>query len=69
MKILFLTATALAFAVTLNLPANAGTAPDGVYATQQMAGKASIDRRRPRVPGGSGCDTLQDILEHPECRG
>jgi hypothetical protein len=24
--------------------------------------------RRPRVPGGSGCDDLGDIVEHPECR-
>ena len=26
-------------------------------------------RRRPRIPGGSGCDDPGDILEHPECRG
>ena len=26
-----------------------------------------IDRRRPRVPGGSGCDSPRDIREHPEC--
>ncbi len=25
-------------------------------------------RRRPRVPGGSGCDDPDDIREHPECR-
>ena len=25
-------------------------------------------RRKPRVPGGSGCDDPGDILEHPECR-
>ena len=24
--------------------------------------------RRPRVPGGSGCDDAGDIAEHPECR-
>ena len=24
-------------------------------------------RSRPRVPGGSGCDSPRDILEHPEC--
>ena len=24
-------------------------------------------RRKPRVPGGSGCDDPQDIIEHPEC--
>lgn len=26
-------------------------------------------RSKPRVPGGSGCDDPEDILEHPECRG
>jgi len=25
-------------------------------------------RSKPRVPGGSGCDDPQDILEHSECR-
>lgn len=25
-------------------------------------------RRKPRVPGGSGCDDPQDVIEHPECR-
>lgn len=25
-------------------------------------------RRKPRIPGGSGCDDPRDILEHPECR-
>jgi hypothetical protein len=25
-------------------------------------------RRKPRVPGGSGCDTPRDIREHRECR-
>lgn len=24
-------------------------------------------RSRPRVPGGSGCDDPEDLLEHPEC--
>jgi hypothetical protein len=27
-----------------------------------------VDRRKPRVPGGSGCDDPRDIIEHPECR-
>lgn len=27
-----------------------------------------VERRRPRVPGGSGCDTPRDVREHPECR-
>ena len=31
------------------------------------AATSEMDRRRPRVPGGSGCDTPRDIREHPEC--
>jgi hypothetical protein len=26
-------------------------------------------RRKPRVPGGSGCDDAGDIAEHAACRG
>ena len=26
-------------------------------------------RRKPRVPGGSGCDSAEDRAEHPECAG
>jgi hypothetical protein len=25
--------------------------------------------RRPRVPGGSGCDNAHDVAEHASCRG
>jgi hypothetical protein len=25
-------------------------------------------RSKPRVPGGSGCDTPRDVAQHPECR-
>jgi hypothetical protein len=25
-------------------------------------------RRKPRIPGGSGCDDPRDVREHPECR-
>jgi len=34
------------------------------------AGKAplTLDRNKPRIPGGSGCDDPQDVREHPECR-
>lgn len=27
-----------------------------------------FEKRRPRVPGGSGCDSPRDVAEHPECR-
>ncbi len=25
-------------------------------------------RRKPRIPGGSGCDDPRDVIEHAECR-
>jgi hypothetical protein len=31
-------------------------------------GPSGSGRKRPRIPGGSGCDDPGDILEHPECR-
>ncbi len=48
--------------------------PGHSFASEQgysAGGKAptTIDRRRPRVPGGSGCDDPGDLIEHPECRG
>jgi hypothetical protein len=33
--------------------------------TQQLDQEAK--RRKPRVPGGSGCDSPRDVAEHPEC--
>ncbi len=41
-------------------------------ADQIIAGPGSdliVERRKPRVPGGSGCDSPRDLREHPECRG
>ena len=38
---------------------------DGISA---FDGSSVMEKRsRPRVPGGSGCDDPQDIIEHPEC--
>lgn len=33
-----------------------------------IAAKGS-GRGKPRVPGGSGCDDPEDLIEHPECAG
>ncbi len=30
--------------------------------------KSRSNRRKPRIPGGSGCDDAGDVAEHPECR-
>ena len=36
--------------------------------TDVLAAKGS-GRGKPRVPGGSGCDDPEDVIEHPECAG
>jgi hypothetical protein len=28
----------------------------------------TLERSKPRVKGGSGCDDPRDLIEHPECR-
>jgi hypothetical protein len=68
MKTLIMTATAFAFAMTLNVPAFAGMSPDGWYSMDFAADSTVDKRRKPRVKGGSGCDDPGDVLEHPECR-
>lgn len=30
--------------------------------------QSNSNRRKPRIPGGSGCDDAGDVAEHPECR-
>jgi hypothetical protein len=48
----------------LVLPTSAATRLDGITA---VSTDSVIDRRKPRIPGGSGCDDPDDIIEHPEC--
>jgi hypothetical protein len=71
MKTLILTSTAIAFAFTLSAAAHAGASAvaDGFNSIAAMSDGAAVDKRRkPRIKGGSGCDSMHDILEHPECR-
>jgi hypothetical protein len=52
--------------------ASFATAPAQESAAGYGSKSTTIDmeakRRKPRVPGGSGCDSARDKLEHPECR-
>lgn len=62
----------LAVATLIAIPAAApafaaGQGLPGVWT--QDAGSVAEKRRKPRVPGGSGCDSARDRAEHPECRG
>jgi len=80
MKTLMCTAaaTALIFATTFTARAHAenGSAAFGVDIVNTIVGADEVAKkgrgkggRKPRVPGGSGCDDPGDILEHPECQG
>jgi hypothetical protein len=66
MQKILLTATLAALAFSAVAPAQAMNFGTGLFDASMMD---SIDRRgrRPRVPGGSGCDDPRDIIEHPEC--
>ncbi|MGB3315074.1 MAG: hypothetical protein WBB85_11730 [Albidovulum sp.] len=61
-------AVAAALGLTAITPVFAATNDlAGIYVSDQQT---TIDKRRkPRVPGGSGCDDPRDLIEHPECRG
>jgi hypothetical protein len=77
-----LTKTSLAFAGALLLSSIATSAlaregnsvitREAVQSTQATTTTPPADdllaRRKPRVPGGSGCDDPDDLIEHPECR-
>lgn len=64
-KTIFTLLAAAFVASTLSaLPASAKS-----YGLWADAGSTAVaERRKPRVPGGSGCDDPEDIIEHPECR-
>lgn len=67
MKTILTLTTAALVILSYGLPASAQfAAAAGIVADDQ----GELDKRRkPRVPGGSGCDDPRDIIEHPECRG
>ena len=68
-----LAALALAALALGSLAPVAAVAAERVALSGLDAGWGAADsqiekRRRPRVPGGSGCDDAGDAREHPECR-
>jgi hypothetical protein len=67
MKTLILAAVALAFVSTLPVTASAGVLSAGFHSVDKMA-DGTVDHRKRRIPGGSGCDDPRDLIEHPECR-
>jgi hypothetical protein len=68
MKKLITLSTAALVILSYAVPASASISIDtgiGLLSDQGEFDK----RRKPRVPGGSGCDDPRDLIEHPECRG
>ncbi|MGB8813836.1 MAG: hypothetical protein WCC57_11680 [Paracoccaceae bacterium] len=64
---LILAMSGAALGLTLMTPvAFAAPQADGFNTILDQA--AFEKRRKPRVPGGSGCDDAGDAAEHPECR-
>jgi Spy/CpxP family protein refolding chaperone len=60
---LALIAAMLAASAMASVPARAKT--DGLWNAEAAT---TVERRKPRVKGGSGCDDPRDLIEHPECR-
>jgi hypothetical protein len=52
------------------LQASSAVVRDAAQGTQAipLTVDDQLARRKPRVPGGSGCDDPEDLIEHPECR-
>lgn len=68
MKTLLFTMMAALLLTAVSVPVMAATPPGGFYGASKIMADTSIDRRKPRIPGGSGCDDPRDLIEHPECR-
>lgn len=66
MQKILLVATLASLTLSAALPTYAAfTSNTGLFDASIVDG--AVEKRRPRVPGGSGCDTPRDIREHPEC--
>lgn len=65
MKALILLTTAALLALSMIAPVSAAAQKSGFNADTSST---VFEKRRPRVPGGSGCDSPRDVREHPECR-
>jgi hypothetical protein len=64
MQKILIAATLAAIAVTSVAPVAAMTLTGGLFDASILS--PEFDRRRPRVPGGSGCDDPRDLIEHPK---
>jgi hypothetical protein len=58
---------AASFAVPMISAASAKASGEGLSVAFHQEANI-VERRKPRIPGGSGCDDPRDIIEHPECR-
>lgn len=66
MKTFLMTALLAAVAATAVAPVQAMSLSSGLFDAAML--DAEFDKRRKkRIPGGSGCDDPEDLIEHPEC--
>jgi hypothetical protein len=68
MKMTLLASAAALFVLSTASFAIAPAQDTGISAKSTIAGDMEAKRRKPRIPGGSGCDSPRDVREHPECR-
>jgi Spy/CpxP family protein refolding chaperone len=68
MKTILAAAIASALLLPLTAASHAAYKTPGAYGGDGVATASVMERRKKRVPGGSGCDDPHDIREHPECR-
>ncbi len=68
MKSILTIAMASALLAPLATVSHAAYKAPGAYAGDSAAQTVVVERRKKRIPGGSGCDDPRDVIEHPECR-
>jgi hypothetical protein len=63
-----LASVAILFALSVSSFASAPSKDTGAgFNVKSDVIQMEAKRRKPRVPGGSGCDDPRDVAEHPEC--
>lgn len=66
MKFLILITTCATMTMLVGSPVRAALTADGVY---DNIDQTEFDKRKkPRIKGGSGCDSAKDKIKYPECR-
>lgn len=68
MKSLIIAATLVSIGSSMAAPVQAAATDASFMSIAGLFDGTSDKRSKPRTKGGSGCDTLADIIQHPACR-